>query len=83
MTFEESIKIIKESMREGDAKLVADAIGCTKPVVFNALQKTCLAEMTITEKRAFEGLLELLTNRNESESKTTENAINLAQSLKK
>lgn len=83
MTFEESIKVIKDNMREGDAKLVADTIGCTKPVVFKALQKTCLAEMTITEKKAFDGLLELLTKRIESESKTTETAINLAQSLSK
>lgn len=83
MTFEESIKIIKENMREGDAKLVSEQIRCTKPVVFSALQKTCLADMTMTEQRAFDSLLGLLTTRIESEKKTMETAIKLAESLSK
>lgn len=82
-TFEESVKIIREKMREGDAKAVADSIGCSKPVIFNALQKPSLAEMTMMEKKAFEGLLELLTKRIKSEQQTTDLAINLAAALSK
>lgn len=81
MTFEESIKIIKDNMREGDVKLVADAIGCTKPVVFNALQKTSLAEMTITERKAFNYLIDFIPSRNKMESETASKAIKLAEEL--
>lgn len=83
MTFEESVKVIRENMREGDAKKVADAAGYSKQVVFNALKKTSMAEMTTSERSVFAKLLEFLTNRIEIEKQTTNMAINLAAALTK
>lgn len=84
MNFKEAKNSVKERLfsSRGHATIIAENAGVSIPVIYNALKKNSISEMTQAEKKAWECTLSYLEKEIAKEQELQDRTINVSKIIK-
>lgn len=79
--FIETKKLILKNLEHGDRKEIAKNVGVSHPIMKSALDKCCISDMSLSERKAWIGCVEFVRDKIKERERIEKSTLKVAERL--